>query len=132
MGKVTISKTFTGTTLFNDEGAAASTSGSINISRYNHLDFYAQLNATGGAGLVASLSAEVSPDGVNFFPYSGFLPHDNVANTGVTGFTLNTSGSTVFSIKHIGGIHTIRMTLTMANVIASTSFDLFFSARTDD
>ena len=135
MGKVTISKTFTSTTLFSGEDftatSGATSSSILNISRYNHILFYAQAD-TGTISFAATITAEVSPDGTNFFPYSGFLNDDNISNTGSSAISLSTASSSIFEIRNIGDIHSIRFTLTMINHNASTSVDLFFSARTND
>lgn len=132
MAKVTLSKNLTNTTLFSAEtNNGATTSSNVNISRQNELLFYAEAD-TGAASFAASITFSVSPDGTNFFPYGGILRDDNTANTGVSGITLNTAGSEVFTFRDVGAIHTFVATLTIANRNASTTVNVRFSARTED
>ena len=135
MAKVSLITSVTNTTLFSGENftsTVGATSASLNISRFDNVLFYAIQNNTGAALLASTLTAEVSPDGTTFFGFDGFLTDSNLSNTGTTQYTFNTGTTEVFSMKNLGGINTIRFTLTMANQIASTSFTLRYSARTTD
>lgn len=131
MGKVQISKHFTSSTIFSGETNNGSTTGTLNISRFNHARFYAQAD-TGAASFAATISLEVSPDGTNFFTSTGILLDSNINNSALSAITLATASSEVFGISNIGAIHTLRFTLNIANRNASTSVDLFFSLRTED
>ena len=123
---------FTNASLFTNENfttGAATVSSILNISRFEDIVFYGDMNATGAAGLAATLTASISRDGSSFNAFPGFLRLDNLGQTAVSQVTFNTSTSEVFSMKNIGAIHSIRFSLTMANQIASTTFNLRYSGR---
>ena len=123
---------FTNASLFTNENfttGAATVTTALNISSFEDIIFYADMNATGAAGLAATLTARISSDGSSFSAYPGLLRVDNLSNTGASQITLNTSGSEVFTIKNLGAMHSIQFSLTMANQIASTTFNLKYSGR---
>ena len=105
MSKVSITKNLTTTTIFSGESFSSSsgdTSSSIlNVSRFDVITLYANANS-GAAGFAASLSAEVSPDGTNFFAYSGFSTDESIF-TNASLFTdenfTSTSGATLSTLN---------------------------------
>lgn len=136
MPKVTVSKTFTGTTIFSGANFTSTSgytvSAGVQISRYDEITFFATLNNTGAAGLAATVTAQVSYDGTTYFDYGGLLVDGNTSHTGSSQVTLNTGGSEIFSLRNMGAIHSVRFSLGMAGQIASTSFSLFYTAITED
>lgn len=132
-GFVSQEKDFTNAALFSGENftstANATSSALLDVSRFDEVTFYADCNLTGAAALASTITAEVSPDGTNFFAYQGFLPDNNTHHTGVSFFTLNTGTSEIFSMKNLGGIQSMRFTLTMVNQIPSTSVNLRYAAK---
>lgn len=134
MAKVSLITDFTNGSLFTGENftstTGATSSSILTISAYDQVMFYGIMNNTGAAGLAATVTAEISPNGTNFFPY-GSLWETNAAVSLLT-FNTGTTRSFSFVRDHIGGINSVRFTLTIANQIASTSFSLRFSARKRD
>lgn len=132
MSKITISKDYTSAALFTNEASnGATTATDIGLYRYNEVAFWATSD-TGLAAFTASITAEISVTGTTYVPYGGFIAANAIDNSGTAGITIATAGSSVFSMKNIGGIHSIRFTLTLANVNPSTSVNLFYSGRNRD
>lgn len=132
MPKASLITGFTNTTIFNGENftsTAGATSGTVNISRFDEILFFANMGVTGAAAMAATITFSASPDGTNFFAYEGL---EFAAGTIAATVELATAGSAVFKLRDIGGIHTIRASLTMINQVASSSVSLRYSARTKD
>lgn len=129
MGKINKSREFISTgSLFSGESSAGATTTILNVSKLDNMMFYADSD-TGGAGFAGTISVEISRDGTNFTSFRGLVEDSGAI---VSGITLNTASSEVFSIRELGAYHSLRFTLNLANVNASTSVNLLFSSRSED
>lgn len=132
MGHITISKNFTSGAVYATLSTGVThTSTVLNVSKFNHIIFYAS-GDTGAAGFTGSLTVEASPDGTNFFAYTGFQSHTNTADTLSSGITVSTASSQTFTLRDIGAIHSLRFEMDISNVNASTTVEVLFSARHED
>jgi len=128
MGKTNKSRDFINGTLFSGVSSSGSTSTTLEVLKLDNIVFYGDSD-TGGAGFAASITIDVSRDGTNFSTFRGIV---NESGAIISGVTLATAGSEVFSMRELGGVHTIRFNLTLANVNASTTVNLFYSSRSED
>lgn len=128
MGKTNKGREYTDGTIFSGEKSAGSTSSTLDVRKLDNIMFYADSD-TGGAGFTASITTEISRDGTNFTRFRGLI--EDAGNI-VSGVSLATASSEVFSIRNLGSYHTIRFNLTLSNVNASTTVNLFYSSRAED